>query len=284
MTKKKGFTLIETLIALAIFMVLIGIVFQTTTSYLRARAEQDAATNAQAKLRRIVEVLTQDIRSTIMGAITDTPYESDQDSVSFALIDGTAYNANRYITYAYFVDVTSLDTPSFSGSGYAMMANNVGDAVIFPVSAVLPVGPGRWRIIHASCQNTIPYTINTLVFPVRPMGIRYDANNKTLFANYGAGEVPYAFNITEFQIDYVYLDNDSGNTVINPSGYNPSGRPPYKQFGGSSGNRYTLQRLRITIATTEESAHGKTVTRKLVSNVDLSNNATYNIRGVVPCN
>jgi len=71
MTKNRGFTLIETLIALAIFMILIGMVFQTTTRYLQVRAEQDAATTAQAKLRRIVEVFTQDLRSAVLGAITD---------------------------------------------------------------------------------------------------------------------------------------------------------------------------------------------------------------------
>lgn len=283
MTKSKGFTLIETLIALAIFMILIGMVFQTTTRYLQVRAEQDAATTAQAKLRRIVEVFTQDLRSAVLGAITDVPYASDNDSVSFALIDGGAYNAMSFSANDYYVDVTSINTPAFSASGYALMVNNVGNAVVFRVSAVQNLGSGRWRIEHSGCRNTITYTLNTLVFPIRTMGISYDATQKALVANDGTNTLPYAFDITDFQVDYVYLDNTSGATVINPAGFNPANGPPLKQFGGTTGNRYTLQRLRLTLATTE-TARGKTFTRKLVSNVELSNNATYNIRRVVPCN
>lgn len=283
MTKSKGFTLIETLIALAIFMILIGMVFQTTTRYLQVRAEQDAATTAQAKLRRIVEVFTQDLRSAVLGAITDVPYASDDVSVSFALIDGGAYNAMPFSTNDYYVDVASINTPAFSASGYALMVNNVGNAVVFRVSTVQDLGSGRWRIGHSGCRNTITYTLNTLVFPIRTMGISYDAVQKTLVANDGTNALPYAFDITDFQVDYVYLDNASGTTVINPTGFNPPNGPPLKQFGGTTGNRYTLQRLRLTLATTE-TARGKTFARELVSNVELSNNATYNIRGVVPCN
>jgi len=283
MTKNKGFTLIEILIALAIFMILIGMVFQTTTHYLQVRAEQDAATTAQAKLRRIVEVLTQDLRSAVLGAITDVPYASDDKNVSFALIDSSPYNAMPFNADDYYVNVASINPPAFSTSGYALMVNNVGSAVVFRVSAVQNLGSGRWRIRHSGCRNTITYTLNTLVFPIRTMGIHYDAAQKTLVANDGINTLPYAFNISDFQVDYVYLDNTSGTTVINPTGFNPTNGPPLKQFGGTTGNRYTLKRLRLTLATTE-TARGKTFTRKLVSNVELSNNATYNIRGVVPCN
>lgn len=282
MTKSRGFTLIETLIALAIFLILIGMVFQTTTRYLQVRSEQDAATTAQAKLRRIVEVLTQDLRSAVLGAITDVPYSSDNDSISFGLIDSTAYNALSFNSSDDYVDVTSTNTPAF-GSGYALMVNNVGNGVVFGVSAVQDLGGDHWRIRHSGCGNTITYTLNTLVFPIRIMGINYNAAQKTLVANDGTNTFPYAFNITNFQIDYVYYDNSNGTTVINPPGFNPSNAPPLKQFGGSTGNRYTLQRLRFTLATTE-TARGKTFTRKLVSNVELSNNATFNIRRVVPCN
>jgi len=284
MTKRHGFTILETLIALAIFLVLIGMVFQTTVRFMQVRAEQDAVTTAQSKLRRIVEVFTQDLRSAVLGTIIDLPYDSGDEAVSFALISGGAYNTLRYNTSDYFVDVASLNAPDFSGAGYALMVNNTGTAVIFRVTSVQPVATGRWRVNHAGCQNTVGYTINTLLFPVKPLGLVYDSDQQELQMNEGSGPLPYAFNITEFKIDYVYFDNQTGTDVLNPTGFNPTNSPPLKQFGGSSGNRYTLRRLRITLGTSEQTARGKTITRELVSNVDLSNNATYQIQGVVPCN
>ncbi|WP_457637414.1 PulJ/GspJ family protein [Oceanithermus sp.] len=282
--RKKGFTLIETLLALAIFLVLFGMIFRVTVNYMQVRANQDATTTTQAKLRRIVEVFSQDIRSSVLGAITDNPYVSDNHNVSFAMLGGGAYHTLPFNSADYYTDISSLSSTPFIASGYALLVNNTGSAVVFRISSVEDKGAGVWRLHHNSCQNTIAYTQNSLAFPVRIIGIKYNQTQKELISNNGSSIIPYAFNITNFQIDYIYYDNNNNTTVINPTGYNPPDRPPYKQFGGTNGNRYMLKRLRLTLETNEIGAKGKTITRQLVSNVDLTSNATYDIKEVVPCN
>ncbi|MGQ9511442.1 MAG: PulJ/GspJ family protein, partial [Thermaceae bacterium] len=60
---KKGFTLLEVVVALFLLGVLMGAAYSAIVSFTRDRAQLDARASAQAKLRRIVEVLTQDLRS-----------------------------------------------------------------------------------------------------------------------------------------------------------------------------------------------------------------------------
>jgi hypothetical protein len=94
---------------------------------------------------------------------------------------------------------------------------------------------------------------------------------------------PLAFRITRFRVDYVYFNRSTGRYVLNPSGYNPSDRPPRKQFGN-----YTLSRLKLTLSA-EQTSRGRTFTRTLVAPVDLSstaysgNNFLDFLREVIPC-
>ncbi|MGQ9511443.1 MAG: hypothetical protein ACUVS9_06035, partial [Thermaceae bacterium] len=75
--------------------------------------------------------------------------------------------------------------------------------------------------------NTISYTPNTLLFRVRKLGLRYTPEDQTLYAHLGMGEVPMAFNLKSFRLDYVYVA-PGGGVLVNPPGYNysnPTGSP-----------------------------------------------------------
>ena len=85
-----GFTLVEALIALAILGLVLGIAFAAISQGLRVQSGQEAATATQARLRRITEVFTQEIRSAVLGAVSNTPYTSGANSISFMLLDGGA--------------------------------------------------------------------------------------------------------------------------------------------------------------------------------------------------
>jgi len=65
--------------------------------------------------------------------------------------------------------------------------------------------------------------------------------------------------------------------------FNPPDGPPYKQFGGGSGNRFNLVSLGITLGTVEK-VRERDREHELVSNINLSSNSTFTIRSVKPCN
>jgi len=89
-SERRGFTLVELLLALAILATLLAVAYGGVIQFMQSRSDLEAAINAQAKLRRIVEVFTQDLRSAVFGGLSATPYPSGNASVSFALIEGGA--------------------------------------------------------------------------------------------------------------------------------------------------------------------------------------------------
>lgn len=68
MSERRGFTLVELLLALAILATLLAVAYGGVIQFMQSRSDLEAAINAQAKLRRIVEVFTQDLRSAVFGA------------------------------------------------------------------------------------------------------------------------------------------------------------------------------------------------------------------------
>jgi len=90
MRGKQGFTLIEIVVSLGILSLLLGITYKSIVGFMQLRQHQDAITATQAKLRRVIEVFTQELRSSVFGAIIDEPYESGDRAVSFALLKGNS--------------------------------------------------------------------------------------------------------------------------------------------------------------------------------------------------
>src|SRR5690625_4055340 len=86
----RGVTLVEVLVALAVFGVVMAIAYAAINGSLRIQSDQEAATTTQGKLRRIVEVMTQDLRSAVFGSITNEPYVSGNNQVSFMMLTGGA--------------------------------------------------------------------------------------------------------------------------------------------------------------------------------------------------
>src|SRR5690606_18560030 len=85
-----GITLLEMVVAMAILGLLIVIAYSAIVQGLQVQSSQEAVTSTQARLRRVSEVYTQELRSAVLGAVSDSPYPSDSSSVSFTLLDGGA--------------------------------------------------------------------------------------------------------------------------------------------------------------------------------------------------
>jgi len=283
---------LELLLATALLGLILAMAYAPLVQSLQIRSDQETAASVQARMRRVLEVFTQDLRSAVFGAITNTPYPSSVTSVSFALIEGGAgypvlphdqggsqsfRTASETKILQMVADQSQVD---IQRGDNVLMVNASGQAVLLPVTNVNPVGgePNRWHIVHAGCGNTIDYTPNTLLFRVRTLGFKYRADTRTLLVNDGL-EMPLAFEISRFRIDYVYRTG-SGNEVINPPGYAASGTPA--QVFNYEGRLYTLRRLQLVFAS-EELSRGKKVERTYTGQVELSNNPTYQVKEVVPC-
>lgn len=292
--RARGFTLVELLIALALFLVLLGFAYQTTVRFFQIRSDQDAATSAQAKLRRVVEVLTQELRSSVLGAVVDEPYPSGADRISFATLrlpeEGSATSIGGHkVTRLYLEELTLLAgaTPPVEEGGRLLVVNrDSGKAVVVDVSDTptrVPAPSGskyyQWRIPHAGCRNPLSYSSNTLAFPLRLLGLRYDAGTRRLFFYEDGEEAPMAYDIAGFQIAYVYLNTRTGAYTVNPPGFSPT----KKAFGD-----YVLKRLRLSLAA-EVPGRTRSFRRELVAPVELASlNATgsdelFYLREVVPC-
>jgi prepilin-type N-terminal cleavage/methylation domain-containing protein len=278
---RKAFTLIEILIALAIFGILIAIASGAIVQYLRVQSDQEAVTSAQARLRRVTELVSQEMRSAVFGSIlpnNGSNYDADTDSISFLLLDGGA-GYPVLGTAATFSTAASLNISSSAIDNAALgiatgdellMLNPGSGALLFRAGAMVK-NVADWSITHVgTCKNTIPYTPNTLLFKVRTFAVRHDLASKTLFAREGGVEQTLAWNITNFRIDYVY-QNVAGSTEINPVSF------PTKKIGG-----LTLQRLQI-VAGTGELSRGKTIERTYSSQIELADNNTVNIGGLTVC-
>lgn len=292
-----GLTLVELLLALLILGILTAIAYGGMVQFMQARSDLDASVSAQAKLRRIVEVFTQDLRSAVFGGLASTPYPTGRRSISFALIEGGAgypvlphdsgNNASfKNATEAKIVVLATSENQIGIASGdYVLMVNANGDGVILPVTQVNPVGgqPNRWHVVHAGCGNTIDYTPNTLLFRVRTLGFRYDPQTKQLVYREGAGgEVPMAFDLSDFRIGYVY-EAASQDVLTDPPEYaydQPTGAPPYQVQ--NSGKTYTLRRLALTLSAGFLS-RGRNMDRTYTSLVELASNTQYAVRRILPC-
>src|SRR5690625_5243306 len=95
-SRQRGLSLFEIFVALAVFSGVMVIAYGAINGPLRVHADQEAATTTQGKLRRIVEVITQDLRGAVFGSITTQPYASDNSQVSLQILTGGAgYTARQ---------------------------------------------------------------------------------------------------------------------------------------------------------------------------------------------
>lgn len=285
----RGITLVEVLVSMAIFGIVMAIAYAAINGSLRIQADQEAVTSAQGRLRRVMEVLTQDLRSAVFGSITNQPYASGNHQVSFMMLTGGAgYTVLPPGSLHEFPIQTELlvqmvDASHLAGTEIVMVNTEDEQArgVILPVNRVFP-GPesGTWRLMLA-CRNTIPYSLNsTLIFEIETVGMRYDAGEEAIMTtNSGGGEVPFAFGISDFRIEYVYTSPDADMRVetvpVTRSGV------PVRSFEDGA-DTFTLERVQFAVAA-DASSRGRTREQAYTGQVDLSRTEYFRVEELVPC-
>lgn len=285
MRRRDAFTLIEMVLSLAILTLIVGITATLLQQTLLFQAQQEATAAAQAKLRRVVEVVSQDLRGAVFGHIANSPYSSQNDAISFLIAEGgTAYpvfnTGSSFATssLATFVASGSASELAITVNGRVLMVNRNNQGVILPITAITQ-GIGNLWTVSFGCQNTISYTEGTVMYPIREVGYRYDPTSRNLlYSENGAAQVA-SFNLSSFVIDYVY-QTDTGTPAINPSGYNTGGVIRDSFSAGTT--TYTLQRLQIRLQTQERGFAGRLVTRSYSTQIELPSRRLQG--GIIPCN
>ncbi|MFA5551019.1 MAG: prepilin-type N-terminal cleavage/methylation domain-containing protein [Trueperaceae bacterium] len=288
--RQLGITLVELLIALAIFGLVMAMAYGGIVNALRVQGDQEIITTAQARLRRVVEVITQDIRSAVFGSITGVPYASDSDSISFMLLSGAAgfaVDINGYSTTSTNTTITASPsdiaalTSSIADGGLQMvMVNGTnGQGVVYNVTRINSLGNSRYELQHPSCRNTIDQAGGIQLFEIARLGLRYDADDRTIYMREDTGaEQPLAFEIDGLSFRYTYRAGTA--SIVRDEPFLRDGVPSRRYVDGASS--YSLDRIQMVI-TSREISRGREIERTYSGTVDLSSNESYRVMEVVAC-
>lgn len=287
-------TLVEVLVALAILGVVLSLTYAAMTSSVRVQASQEAATTTQAKLRRIIEVISQDLRSAVFGSLTDVPYSADAQQVSFMMLAGGAgYPVLKQTNFAnqYSFEALITNTASLVGS-QVVIVNSNGDGMLLPVSSVSSGATSASRRISSSCRNSIDFADGVLMFQVETTGIRFDSDERNMYIRTAGGvEQPFAFDVSDVRFDYVYtFTTNEGSLSTGPSEpvivmstpeRGSTGRP-VRSFVDANGYRFTLARLQVVVGSIAQSKDSS-VEHAYSGQVDLSRAAHFKVEEINTC-
>lgn len=287
--RQAGFTLIELLIAIAVFGLVMFIAYGGIVSALRVQSDQEIITSAQARLRRIVEVVTQDIRSAVFGSVTAVPYASNQTSISFMLLSGAAgfpvESSTSFPLATNSVIAAQAAEANLLAGQQVVMVNGNGQGVVYTVGSVTSLGNNLFQLNHASCRNTIDWVGGVQLFEISQLGLRYDASDRTIYQSTGAGsEQPLAFEVDDLRLEYTYhtgAASAANPTIVRNEPFLSNGVPTRKHVD-ANGFTYILDRIQMIITSTEQS-RGRQIERTYSGYVDLSSNAHFTLMEVLPC-
>lgn len=261
MRETRGFTLIEMLISMAIFAVVAFLTMIVVTQALQYNAKQQATVAAQSKLRRVTEVIGQEVRSSVFGGVAHAPYASNANQLSFYLLaQGSGYTVASEASFEGLSSFKIL-TENQPTLKEIILVDSYGDppvvapsATLFPVSGVASAGTDTWRINHASCTNGVKHNRYLQAFGVHSLGFRLDTASKRLMLSEDGVEAPMAFGITEFKIDYIYTKQSGGTEKRSTPYLDPITNLPakiYKTKAPAPAEIYILSELHITVSTEE---------------------------------
>lgn len=274
-----GLSLVEVLIALAVFATVMALAYAAIVNGLSTHSNQEASVGAQAKLRRIVEVVSQDIRSAVFGSILDTPYSSDTNSVSFLLLTGGAgYALEEYTMGDTQISILSSSTAALTGRPI-LVVNQVGVGVLARVNHVSNMSGTRRLTLN--CGVPVPHTTNTLLFEVGFLGVSYDAGRQEIDirTSDSPDATPLAFDIADFRVDYIYTA-EGEEPIVQSTPHRVGGvQEPTMDVSGTD---FNLSRLQFVVSTDAESM-GRTQRHSYSAQVDLLSNQDFKIRELTTC-
>lgn len=288
-SKTSGVTLVEMVLGLGILAIVLVITLQVFSQILRIQGDQEALISAQTRLRRVSEIIAQDVRGAVFGGIINQPRASDTSGFSVALLSAdNGYPASYSTVNDTAVKIIGPPSPpAFAWSGNYAFLYSGEKGIVLPITPTPTATSGNVYTMSVGCAVTLPYVgnsattaNNTLLFPVKAASYWLDTSTNTLrYQELGQSAQDVAYDITAFNIDYVY-QSASGTLEVNPSDYksNNAVQLLIKRAGGD----VRLVRLRITLSAREKS-FGAYKTRTYTSELSLANNGILNLNEVAQC-
>lgn len=286
--RARGFTVLELLLALLVLVIVMSLAFNTSIQGLQLNQSNEAVSAAQNKARRVLEVMSQDLRTAAFAIVTHTPFNSNTTGISFAQVAGGA----GYTISAVAGNILTLvsNSPTIATEipvGSRLVVIDGNNNAVLTRTAALPVLSGiNTYTLTTTCGNLpVTATSQTLASVISLLGYSYDAANRKLVYRALGDAVPtdVAYDVSNFRIDYVYQarNGSSIGEVRNPSGYLVSGQVrPYFTSGGSE---FALRRLQFTLGV-QVPMRGRSVERTYTGQVDMINNLYYQAKVVSICN
>jgi type II secretory pathway pseudopilin PulG len=282
-----GITMLELLIALALLGTIFTLASSGIVSSLRAQSINQTTVNNQAKLRRVMEVLSQDLRSAVLGGLTGSPFASDSDSISFSLLDGGAGFPVTSLNLSggtLTVQAQNTATLGVSTGNQVLVVNPGGDGIIIPVTSVAAATTAqRFNLTFGNCANSIPAGDSYLLFKVKTVGLEFNTTTRQLLQREGTSttSTPVAFGISGFNLTYIYepYGTTTGTSVERTSAITETSSWPTK-VATISGSQYSLVRVKVALASSEGQAG-----RNYEAYIDLASTSN-NVRlgRLLPCN
>jgi hypothetical protein len=264
------------------------------TGALRAQNLNEAIVSSQSGLRRVTEVFTQELRSTVLGGVSNRPYASNDHQVSFITLTGGAgdpvvrhdQGQDNSFEKADNLDLVwgdpGTDPVAVLSGRHILLVNGLGQAIVLKVTNVRLQGAGTYNVVHAGCANTIAYTAGHMItIQARSVGYRFDAPSGTLFMTEDSGpEVPVAFHLASVAVEYVYV-TDGGRTLVRSTPLTDALGVPARS-GTIGGERATLQRVGLVVSASE-GTRGRGVERTVSSDVEVASRRNLVIDRVTEC-
>ena len=250
------------------------------------------------KLRRVTEVVAQDVRGAVFGGLSNSPYTTGSQAISLTLLSGGAgYQVDASDTDdlkgATTIDIISStkesDVTAFKAqfdSSQAMLINNNGNAVIINTANIDSSDNFNWDLtLTATCSNMIDYTPNTLLFSITTLGLKYDQETNRLNQKTAANdnETPLAFDISDFRLEYVYQSDNGALIETKSAPHQVAGSSAPAKSYRSGGETYDLVRVKMKMEVSTDIG-GRTTIRSFTGNVELTNNQILQISEVKSCN
>lgn len=276
-----GITLVELLVAMAVFAVVIALAGGGVIQTLRLQRLNEGIVSAQAKMRRVTEVVAQDLRSMSLGGLADHPYASNSTQISFVSQQGPRYvvlphdsgNNASFVAAANVQILAPVASASELGveDREVLMTNGAGQGIVLYIDTVSRRGgptSSEWNLVHPGCANTIDYTGASIgLHRAVTVGYAFDADTGRLMRREGAAAaVPVAFDVRGFALSYVYRNDDDDTVVVRDAPIeNAAGLPVRTPTIG--GAPHTLESINVEI--TVSSGDQDVAVRSLTTNVSL---------------
>lgn len=248
--------------------VILAVVLSSAFDALSMQSRTERDVSLDAGLRRVTQIITQDIRNTAFGLLTDTPYPSTASAISLLLPHSGAVHPVGAGTGTFKSSgSTVLFTPlTFSwpaGTRFALLNAAQDTATVLTLSAGATGATGTATLPHTQ-PNTVCHTDgSTFAQQVQVVGYTYDAASQMLSRqvtdNQGTRTVPLAYGVSAFSLAYIDTSGTSHTTLA------------------ALGNPNTLARVSVSV-TLRAKARGGTVTRTVSSGADMPRMFTINQR------